>query len=157
MQVEANDEFGWVFQVVLPIAVAIAALGYYLMRTPSPSALYNATVFGCYAAPNSPAILMDAAGMHVRQAGYPVIPFHLERSKSGIVLMADAPIRADKNADGYRFGIDERGIGWIMPFHRVANGRIYGVFDENLLSGFNMLASDGVDLNYAPADVASCA
>jgi hypothetical protein len=44
-----------------------------------------------------------------------------------------------------------------MPFHRVANGRIYGVFDENLLSGFNMLASDGVDLNYAPADVASCA
>jgi hypothetical protein len=63
--------------------------------------------------------------MQIRQAGYPVIPFHLERSKTGIVLTADAAIRADKTANGYRFGMNERGIGWFMHFYRVENGRIW--------------------------------
>ena len=95
--------------------------------------------------------------MHVRQAGYPTIPFHLERSKTGIVLTADAPIRADKTANGYRFGMNKRGIGWFMNFYRVENGQTYGVFDDNLLEGFQMLASDGVYLNYDPTDAARCA
>lgn len=156
MQDEANDEFGWFFRA-LPIGAAIAALAYFFMRTPPPPAPSNATVFGCYAAPYSPPILLDGAGLHVRQAGYPVIPFHLERTKRGIALAADAPIRADHTANGYRFGMNERGIGWFMDFYRVENGRTYGVFDDRHLEGFQMLASDGVYLNYEPTDAASCA
>jgi hypothetical protein len=95
--------------------------------------------------------------MHVRQKGYRTIPFHLERLKTGIALTADAPIRADKTAQGYRFGMDERGIGIFMPFYRVENGRTYGVFEEPLLEGFQMLASDGMNLNYEPTHAARCA
>ena len=156
MQVDVNDEFGRFFRA-LPVVLAIAALAYFFTRTPPPAAPSNATVFGCYAASVSPPILLDAAGMHVRQAGYPTIPFHLERSKTGIVLTADAPIRADKTANGYQFGMNKRGIGWFMHFYRVENGKAYGVFDDSLLEGFQMLASDGVYLNYDPTDAARCA
>lgn len=156
MQIEANDEFGRFFRA-LPVAVAIAALAYFFTRTPPPPAPPNATVFGCYAASGSPPILLDAAGLHVRQAGYPIIPFHLERSKTGTVLTADAPIRADKAANGYRFGMNKRGIGLYMNFYRVENDRTYGVFDDSLLEGFQMLASDGAYLNYEPTDAARCA
>ena len=156
MRDKANDEFGWFFRA-LPIAVAIAALAHFLTRTPPPPAPSNSTVFGCYAAPHSPPILLDGVGLHVRQAGYPVIPFHLERSKRGIALTAGAPIRADNTANGYRFGVSERGIGWFLHFYRVENGRTYGVFDDRLLEGFQMLASDGVYLNYEPTDATRCA
>ena len=155
MQTEANNGSGWFFRA-LPVAIAIAALAYLLTRTPPP-APSNATVFGCYTASGSPPILLDAAGLHVRQAGYPIIPFHLERSKRGIVLTADAPIRADKAPNGYQFGMNKRGIGWYMNFYRVENGRTYGVFDDSLLEGFQMLASDGAYLNYEPTDAARCA
>lgn len=156
MQVEANDEFGRFFRA-LPVLVAIGAFAYFFMRTPPAPAPTNTTVFGCYAASGSPSILLDAAGLHVHQAGYPTIPFHLERSKRGIVLTADAPIRADKSADGYRFGVNKRGVGLFMPFYRVQNGRTYGVFQDGLLEGFQMLASDGAYLNYVPTDATRCA
>ena len=44
-----------------------------------------------------------------------------------------------------------------MHFYRVENGRTYEVFDDSLLEGFQMLASDGVYLNYVPTDAAKCA
>ena len=44
-----------------------------------------------------------------------------------------------------------------MPFYRVENGRTYGVFEEPLLEGFQMLASDGMNLNYEPTHAARCA
>jgi hypothetical protein len=156
MQIEATDEFGWFFRA-LPVAVVLAVVAFYFMRTPPPPAPSNASVFGCYVASGAPPILLNAAGLHVRQAGYPIIPFHLERSKMGIALTADAPIRADKAANGYRFGMNKRGIGWFLHFYRVENGRTYGVFDDSLLEGFQMLASDGVYLNYVPTDAAKCA
>ncbi|PWG03748.1 hypothetical protein DF286_13320 [Sphingosinicella humi] len=95
--------------------------------------------------------------MHVRQEGFRTIPFHLERLKTGIALAADAPIRADRTAEGYRFGMNESGMGWFMPFYHIENGRMYGVFEERLLDGFQMLASDGINLNYEPTDAARCA
>ncbi|HET6943287.1 MAG TPA: hypothetical protein VFH89_14095 [Sphingomicrobium sp.] len=156
MQIEANGEFGWFFRA-LPVMVAIGVVAYFVMRPAPRPAPSNAAVFGCYAAANSPPILLDAAGMHVRQAGYPVIPFHLERSKTGIALTANAPIRADKTTDGYQFGMNKRGIGWFMHFYRVENGQTYGVFDDSLLEGFQMLASDGTYLKYDPSDAAKCA
>lgn len=132
-------------------------LAYLFLSSDRDPALPNATVFGCYAAPQSPPILLDAAGMHVRQVGYPVIPFHLERHKTGIALTADRPIRADKTADGYRFGMDRRGEGWFMDFYKVEDGRTSGVVDERELKGFQMLATDGVYLNYDPATGERCA
>jgi hypothetical protein len=156
MQAEANDEFGW-FLGALPVAMVIALVVYFFLRTPPPPPPSNAAVFGCYAASDSPPILLDATGMHVRQAGYPTVPFHLQRSKTGIVLTADRPIRADKTANGYQFGMDKRGVGWFMSFYRVENGQTYGVFDDRLLKGFQMLARDGVYLNYDPTDAAKCA
>jgi len=155
-QTESNGEFGWFFGM-LPAVVVVAAIVYMLTQSDQDPALPNTTVFGCYAAPHSPNILLDSSGMHVRQTGYPVIPFHLERLKTGIALTADRPIRADKTVDGYRFGMDRRGIGWFMGFYRVENGRTYGVFDESDLEGFQMLASDGVYLNYDPTDGKGCA
>lgn len=156
MRIEANDEIGRFIQV-LPVLVVATIIAYSVTRPTPPSAPSNRAVFGCYTTPNGPAILLDGSGMHVRQNGYPVIPFHLERSKTGIVLTADAPIRADKTANGYHFGLDKRGIGLFMDFFRVENGRAYGVFDEKLLEGFQMLASDGAYLNYDPTDAARCA
>jgi hypothetical protein len=151
-----SDEFGW-FLGALPAVVALGAIAYVLLSSDRDPALPNATVFGCYVAPNSPAILLNASGMHVRQEGYPTIPFHLERHKTGIALTADKPIRADNTGNGYRFGVDRRGSGWFMDFYRVQDGRTYGVFDERDLEGFQMLASDGEYLNYDPADAARCA
>jgi hypothetical protein len=156
MQIDTKDEFGR-FLRILPLFIAIAAVGYFATRKTPPPPPSNSAVFGCYTAPNSPAILLDASGMHIRQEGYPLIPFHLERSKSGIVLTVEAPIRADKTANGYRFGMNRRGVGWFMHFYRVENGRAYGVFDDRLLEGFQMLARDGAYLNYEPSDAAQCA
>ena len=44
-----------------------------------------------------------------------------------------------------------------MHFYRVKSGYSYGVFDDSLLEGFQMLASDGVYLNYVPTDAGKCA
>jgi hypothetical protein len=156
MQIEANDEFGWFF-FTAPIAIGLAALAFVFTRSPPPPAPSNATVFGCYTAPDSPPILLDENGLHVRQADYPVVPFHLETSKAGIALAAGAPMRADKTANGYRFGMHKRGGGLFMPFYRVVNGHSYGVFDARHLEGFQMIAEDLVYLDYAPSEMAACA
>src|SRR5687767_10902346 len=105
MQIEARDEFRWLSRAIA-VGVGIAALAYIFTRSPPASAPSNAAVFGCYSAPAGPAILLDAAGMHVRQEGFRTIPFHLERRKTGIALTADAPIRADRIRDGYRFDMN---------------------------------------------------
>lgn len=94
--------------------------------------------------------------MHVRQRSFPSIPFHLERSKTGILLAADKPIRAVNTNDGYRFGMHKRGGGLYMPLFRVLSGRTYGVFEVHLLEGFQMLTDDGAYLNYVPSDAAKC-
>lgn len=156
MQLDANDEFGWFVFYAVPIAVAIGGLAYFSTRPLPPAPPPNAAVFGCYIAPDSPSISLDNAGMHVRQRGFPVIPFHLERSKTGILLAADRPIRAAYIDGGYRFGMHKRGVGRYLPLYRVLNGRTYGVFEVRLLEGFQMLTDDGAYINYVPTDAAKC-
>ena len=150
-----DDEFNWFFRAIPLVLIPVFVAALWLAPSPA-KPLANDTVFGCYAAPASVNIQLDEAGMHIEQPGFPLIPYHLERSKTGIVLTADAPIRADKTALGYRFGINKRGIGWFMPLYRIENGQTYGVFDESLLEGFQMLASDGITLNYVPVTAAEC-
>ena len=155
MRLGTGDEFRWFF-LALPVAVAIGGLAYISTRTAHPPPPPNATVFGCYTAPDSPPILLDRAGMHVRQRDFPSIPFHLEQSKRGLLLAADKPIRAASTDGGYRFGMRERGGGLYMPLYRVLNGQTYGVFEVHLLEGFQMLTDDGTYLNYIPSDAAKC-
>ena len=155
MLIKPVDEFGRFFYA-LPIAVVVAALAFFLTRPALPPLPSNSVAFGCYTASGSPPILLDGSGMHVQQDNFPAVPFHIERSKTGFLLTAEAPIRADKIAGQYQFGRNERGIGWYLPFYRIQDGRTYGVFEENQLQGFQMLASDGINLNYEPANLSQC-
>ena len=156
VQFDDNDEFRWFFRFG-PLAFIPAIAGFLYFAPSPPEAPANTTVFGCYSAPDSPSIRLDAAGMHILQSGFPVIGYHLERHKTGIALTADAPIRADRIGVDYRFGMNRRGIGWFLPFYREGRGHTYGVFDPALLESFQMLATDGRSLNYSPAAEANCA
>jgi len=156
MPFESDDEFSW-FLRLLPLGLALGFGAFLLLRAPPPPPPENSVVFGCYSNPGAPAILLDAAGMHIRQSDFPTIGFHLERLKTGISLVAEAPIRADPTAQGYRFAIDRHGVGLFLNFYREQDGRVYWVFDESLLEGFQMLATDGAQLNYQPADARRCA
>lgn len=156
MQSDERDEFSWFFlgipAVCIPLFVA-----YLWLWAPSPAKPpINSTVFGCYSASNSPRMRLDGAGMHIQQPGFPIVPFHLEILKTGIALTADAPIRADRVGDTYRFGIDSRGEGLFLPFFREEGGHSYGVFDPSLLANFQMLATDGTQLNYRPVEQGDC-
>ncbi|WP_324750291.1 hypothetical protein SH591_01975 [Sphingomonas sp. LY54] len=155
MPFEGEDEFSW-FLRLLPLGLALGFGALLLLRASPPPPPANSLVFGCYANPHAAAILLNATGMHIRQGGFPAIAFHLQRHKTGISLVAEAPIRADRTAQGYQFAIDRRGIGRFLDFYREQDGRVYGVFDEGLLEGFQMLATDGARLNYQPADVGRC-
>ena len=150
-----DDEFGKYFRW-LPIGVGVAIIAFLATRPAPKPAPPNSTIFGCYVAPDAPAILLDQRGMHILQSGFPSIPFHIERLKTGIALTADAPIRADPTSEGYRYAINQRGIGLFMSFYRVQNGQSYGVFDDNVLDRFGMLASDGKILGYEPARMDQC-
>lgn len=153
---EEDDEFGWFFRAIPLVLFPVMIAALWLAPSP-PKPPANDSVFGCYGASTGVRIQLDKTGMHIEQPGFPAIPYHLERLKTRIVLTADAPIRADKTTRGYRFGIDKHGIGLFLPFYRVEEGQTYGVFDESLLKGFQMLASDGIILNYVPVKAAECA
>ncbi len=153
MQIE-RDEFEWFFRLV-PISGVIGVSAMLLLRPNTPP-LTHSKAFGCYSAFKSPNILLDAAGMHVRQKGFPIIGFHLERHKGGIALAAHAPVSAELTSNGYRLFIETSGSGRYLPFYRVHHGRTYGVYDELDLQGFEMLASNDVSIKYEPADLARC-
>jgi len=152
---EREDESSWFFRL-LTVGLALGFGVFLLFRSPPPDPPANGEVFGCYSASEAPDILLDEAGMHVRQGGFSSIGFHLERHKTGIALVAEAPIRADFTAEGYQFAINRSGIGLFLPLFREQDGRTYGMFDQRLLEGFQMLASDGAWLNYRRADAAKC-
>jgi hypothetical protein len=150
-----DDDFGKYFRW-LPIGVGLALIAAFATHPGPKPAPPNSSIFGCYVAPDAPAILLDNRGMHIRQSAFPTIPFHIERLKTGIALTADAPIRADQTNEGYIYAINRRGIGWFMSFYKLQNGQPNGVFDDNALDRFEMLASDGNVLLYEPARLEEC-
>jgi hypothetical protein len=156
MQFGRDDEFRWFFGL-LRTGLALVFGAFLLFGPAAPAPPSREEVFGCYSAENSQNIRLDAAGMHVLQTNFPAVGFHLERSKQGILLTAEAPIRADATSQGYRFGVNSRGAGSYLPFYRVQNGRTYAVFEESDLRSFQMLAGDGATLRYEPVDPAQCA
>ncbi|NCP17716.1 MAG: hypothetical protein GW855_00950 [Erythrobacter sp.] len=152
----ADTEFDW-FITLLPVGMGASLLVYVLFFSPAPEAPpANSTIFGCYATDSAPPIRIDENGMQILQEGFPLIGFHLERHKQGIVLTAEAPINARPNNGKYVYGISERGIGLFLRFYKVLNGKVYAVFEQAELSGFRMLARDGGYLPYDPVEAAIC-
>jgi hypothetical protein len=138
------------FVVVMVLAAIYLTLR---PRTPDPS---NSKAFGCYTTAAAPAILLNQQGMRILQLPPMRIGYHLERHKTGIALTADAPIAAEPDGTRYVFSIKPPGEGWYLDFFNVIDGHTYGVFDENELRQFTMLARDGTYLPYRKAPASAC-
>ncbi|AKM10470.1 hypothetical protein [Croceicoccus naphthovorans] len=157
--VNRSDQFSW-FSAAIALCIVGIPIGFLALHKPTP-APQNATVYGCYVGDLAPPILLDEGGMHILQPEFPTIPFHLERHKTGIVLTADAPIQA-RAADGrYVYSFYEPGIGTFLNFFQEVNGRRYGVYDVDDLSGFSMLprtlvSGEAPFIEYAKASSETC-
>lgn len=137
--------------------VSMLLLGIYLIdfkkRIPNPP---NNKAFGCYITDQSAPILLNKEGMTILQSPPMQIGYHLENHKTGIALTADAPITAQPNDSRYTYSIERRGVGWYLDFFNEIGGRRYGVFDENELQQFTMLATDGRYLSYHKGSPTDC-
>lgn len=139
--------------MVLAIIAALLVMYRSQLQPPIPG---NDAVFGCYTNDRAPAIKLDSAGMHIAQSGFPIIPFHIERHKTGYALTADKPIQAEPIANGFSYSFYKPGAGTFLPLFRVVDGRTYGSTDEKNLQGFSMLAEDGTNLNYMSGPKEAC-
>lgn len=149
------DRFAGALVLVLAAAMTLVA-GYSIFFVPREPAPANAKAYGCYTSAEAAPILLDATGMTILQEPVLRMGFHLERDKRGIALTAEAPIAAEPRAATYRYAVRPPGVGVYLPFFREEGGRSYGVFDEGLLDGFTMGASDGAVLPYRKTDAAAC-
>ena len=136
--------------LILTLFVAVV-----LFRTTEPNPA-NSKAFGCYSSPEAPAILLNLEGMTILQTPPLKFAYHLERQKTGIALTADEPIIAEPSARGYVYSIQSPGIGWFLPFFTEIENDTYGVFDENQLTQFTMLAKDGTYLAYRRSAPTNC-
>lgn len=116
----------------------------------------NARAYGCYVADAAPPIRLDQEGMHILQAGFPRIGYHLEWHKTAITLTADAPIEAIPSGGEYRYSMYSPGEGWYLDFQHFVDGRYYGEFDETKLAMFAMLAQDGRNIIYSKSSSSGC-
>lgn len=136
------------------IGLAIASIAIFqLSDKPDPA---NSRAYGCYVSDAAPAILLDQTGMTILQPGFSRILYHLERHKTAITLVADAPIQANRSGNRYIYSFYHPGVGEFLDFHHVIDGHQYGQFDETQLSSFSMLANDYVELTYNKAPRGKC-
>jgi hypothetical protein len=154
MRLEADDEFEWFLRLILlGLAVTFAFMSFNNSpQTPIP----NSAAFGCYRARNSPDILLDATAMHIRQSGIAPIAFRLDETRSGIMLLPEAPLRADATEDGYRFSLDASGDRSFLPFYVFENGRSYGAFHPKRLDGFHITTERFESIAYRRSSTAAC-
>ena len=140
-----NDRIGFDFEpeTKLWLPLALVAIGVFLFfgvgmkpKTPELPITISAA-HGCYHSDLAPSIRLDEQGMHILQEGFPTIPFHLERHKTGIVLTADRPIQARANGERYEYSFYSPGVGTFLPFYSV-RGKRYRTFEPEYLSGFFM-------------------
>lgn len=148
------DRAGRVIYYLAVTAMAFVII-YAVIRPRTPD-LANSKAFGCYTTDAAPAILLNQQGMTIFEKAPIRIGFHLERHKTGIALTADAPIAAEPDGTRFMFSIKPPGEGWYLNFFNVIDGRSYGVFDENGLRQFTMLARDGTQLPYRKATENNC-
>lgn len=137
------------------VAGMIPLVAYLAFRPGQPQPA-NDKAFGCYIANQAAPISLDKRGMTILQAVPLRMGFHLERNKNGIALTADAPIAAAPAGPTYLFSIEPRGVGRYLDFVHEIDGTAYGVFNENALQQFKMLADDGAYLRYRKASPKDC-
>jgi hypothetical protein len=147
MAYKGGAEYARAFHVLYGIAAVAFVVCVLLLAKPTQPDPPNSKAFGCYTSAQAAPILLNQQGMSILQPGEIKIRYHLERHKTGIALTADAPIAAERVGNRYVFSITPPGVGWYLDFFNVINGESYGVFDENALQQFTMLARDG---NYLP-------
>lgn len=136
------------------IGLAIASIAIFQPFAKSEPA--NSRAYGCYVSDAAPSILLDRTGMTILQSDFSRNPYHLERHKTAITLVADAPIQVNRLNKRYIYSLYHPGVGEFLDFHHVIDGHRYGQFDETQLSSFSMLANDYVELTYNKAPPAKC-
>jgi hypothetical protein len=158
MAYEGGADYERAFHVGYYVFVALMVVGaiYMIWRGTNIPPIPNAKAFGCYTTPKAAPILLDQDGMVILQTVPLKIPFHLERHKTGIALTAHAPIAAVSRMGRYQFSIRPPGEGWFLDFYKVIDGHSYGVFNENELRQFTMLARDGAYLPYRRSAQSEC-
>ncbi|HEX8055281.1 MAG TPA: hypothetical protein VF481_01360 [Novosphingobium sp.] len=139
--------------VIGAVGFVLAALFLTHKARPEPK---NSLAYGCYTTDQAAPIVLSKRGMLILQHGFPLIGYHLERHKTGIALTAEKPIVARPAGPRYIYSIEYPGEGLYLDFFKVVDGQRYGVFEENHLSSFTMLARDGTDLLYRGAQSAEC-
>jgi hypothetical protein len=147
------ERFAQGLSAVLVLSFIAAVIFFRPPPRPEPQ---NEKAFGCYVAAGAPSILLDKSGMYIRQTDFPKIAYHLERHKLGIALTADAPIVARPAGNRYVYSIEQPGDGLFLDYFVVIDGESYGVFDENALTQFTMLARDGTYLAYRKTSAEGC-
>lgn len=142
----------WGAFAMVALIVAVIAI-FHPVAKPDPP---NSAAYGCYITDNAPSILLGESGMSIQQRGFLGIPFHLERHKTAITLVADAPIRGEIAAGRYLYFRYHPGAGRFLDFQKIEGGRRSGQFDETKLTMFSMVADDGNEIIYAKAPLTEC-
>ena len=156
MAYKGGADYERTLQVLYGIAAVAFVVGVLLLAKPTQPDPPNSKAFGCYTSAQAAPILLNQQGMAILQPDEIKIRYHLERHKTGIALTVDAPIAAERAGNRYMFSIKPPGVGWYLDFFNVINGETSGVFDENALQQFTMLARDGNYLPYRKASERDC-
>ena len=127
----------WLPYAIMALVAFLIFIMPTIMKKPTLPIPYNVT-YGCYHSDVAPSIRLDEQRMQILQEGFPSIPYHLERHKTGIVLTAERPIQATANGERYEYSVYHPGVGTFLPFYRDVGGRRYGVFETKYLSGFSV-------------------
>ena len=150
-----DPAFKWFFGA-MPIVLGLVFMSAIFFAPKPTSPPKNEFAFGCYTNELAPPIKLDASGMHILQAGFQTIPFHIEWQKTGFALSADQPIQETAANDRFAFSFYHPGEGTYLHFFHIVNGQSYGVVDEAELSSFTVLANDGTYLAYVSSPKAAC-
>jgi hypothetical protein len=137
------------------IAVLVCCVFVWLIMHQMRPAPLNSSAYGCYVSDSAPPILLDAKGMKVLQEGVPLMGFHLERHKGGLVLTTHNWLDTYPADGGYLFR-GGRDTGRFVPFFIMQNERISGVSDESKLNAFRIRNQDGSFLIYLDSDSRNC-
>lgn len=153
-----DEKLGSHWWPIIALTILAIGLGAWLaFKSPPPPPPKNASAFGCYTSSNSAPILLSAEGMMTQQPDFPKMRFRLEMHKTGIALVTGRPIALALSQGRYIFSIKSRGTGTYLPFYRQGGDSRYGVFDEDELSSFSVIADDSQSVLYSRSPESDCA
>jgi hypothetical protein len=143
---------------LLGLLGAVLGISLFLLFKPNPPPLpAHASVFGCYVAENAPAIMIDDAGINVRQIDAPTVKFRIGRHKIGIHMDPEESISLQNSSKGYRFSFDSERQSLYWPFFRFVGNTRYSVRDENEIGGIAIVSDEGSIVLFSRSDAGACA